>query len=498
MKKIIYFILIGIFTAGLIVTSCESDNILVDSGTFPETGGIDLSMGMLRSINYAKNNPLIDMDHKTMEDALRIELTQPATETETFTVSINEAEATNYNAKQGVNYPLFPAELIILSNEGKMAIEKGKQESNTISVSFKHNESLKSAVYILPLTVETNTDADVSEKQRTLYYRINVWGEVPAEYNAIEKNYIQIAGIDPELTNPLLINKLYIAYPYANVDPIPYFNPFDIVNLQSATVKVDENNLPYLYLKEDLAFVLSKRLKYIAPLQKQNHKVCLAIKGSGEGIGFSNLTPFQQETFAYRIKKMVDQYELDGVNLHDEGFGIQESKTDLTKGLCEFVSLLRKELGDKIITYTQTKESPAGITNDKLELKLGELVDYAWTDQLNTIVNPWDHPEQWWSKPIAGITKEKWGALNSDIRITRSFIDALDMALIDGTMLSEEINHVFVINSVEDTKIGVEGGAVLYMIWGAEANLYDIYNDISRIMPNQYLNPYYSLIPKDY
>ena len=47
--------------------------------------------------------------------------------------------------------------------------------------------------------------------------------------------------------------------------------------------------LPSLYLKDDLAYVLKKREKYIVPLQQLDHKVCLAIKGAGEGIGFSNL-----------------------------------------------------------------------------------------------------------------------------------------------------------------------------------------------------------------
>ena len=105
----------------------------------------------------------------------------------------------------------------------------------------------------------------------------------PAEYNAIKKNFIQIAGVDPEFTNPLLLNKLYFESLSLSSPEVDYYNPFDIINLQFATVKADDNLLPSLYLKDDLAYVLKKREKYIVPLQQLDHKVCLAIKGAGEG-----------------------------------------------------------------------------------------------------------------------------------------------------------------------------------------------------------------------
>ena len=81
----------------------------------------------------------------------------------------------------------------------------------------------------------------------------------PAEYNAIKKNFIQIAGVDPEFTNPLLLNKLYFESMSLSSPEVDYYNPFDIINLQFATVKADDNLLPSLYLKDDLAYVLTVR-----------------------------------------------------------------------------------------------------------------------------------------------------------------------------------------------------------------------------------------------
>ena len=221
----------------------------------------------------------------------------------------------------------------------------------------------------------------------------------PAEYNAIKKNFIQIAGVDPEFTNPLLLNKLYFESLSLSSPEVDYYNPFDIINLQFATVKADDNLLPSLYLKDDLAYVLKKREKYIVPLQQLDHKVCLAIKGAGEGIGFSNLGEKEMMIFVERIKQVIDIYHLDGVNLYDANFSYEESNENInySNNLCKFVASLRDKLGNKIITYTQTSESPEGITSNETDLKLGELVDYAWCDQLNTIIDPWDNSGKWTS-----------------------------------------------------------------------------------------------------
>lgn len=85
-----------------------------------------------------------------------------------------------------------------------MTIEKGEQQSNSVSIAFKYDEAIEdSVIYVLPLTVEENNSSPaMSSERKTLYYIINVWGMAPAEYNAIKKNFIQIAGVDPN--SPIL------------------------------------------------------------------------------------------------------------------------------------------------------------------------------------------------------------------------------------------------------------------------------------------------------
>ena len=52
MKQILKHILILAFAAGFIGTACENNDLNIDAGTFPETGGIGLSMGILQSDNH--------------------------------------------------------------------------------------------------------------------------------------------------------------------------------------------------------------------------------------------------------------------------------------------------------------------------------------------------------------------------------------------------------------------------------------------------------------
>lgn len=502
MKRIYKYILIGAFAVGLIGTACENNDLNVNAGTFPETGGIGLSIGMLQSDNYARESPLIDIDHQSSGDEFHIKLTEPALQAKEYTVEIDESKVADFNAKHGTSYPLYPTNFVALGNNRKMTVEKGKLQSNSVSIDFTYDESIEeSVIYVLPLTVVENSNSpSISEERSTLYYLVNVWGMAPAEYDATEKNFVQIAGVDPEFTNPLLLNKLYIE---TSRVPVYYFNPFDIVNLQYATVKADDNHLPSIYLKDDLAYVLEKRQKYIVPLQQLNHKVCLAIKGGKEGIGFANLGDKEMDIFIKRIIQIINLYQLDGVNLYDIDFSYNKSENnfDYSTYLCKFVSSLREELGNKIITYTQTAESPEGISDTEAALKLGELVDYAWTDQLNTVVDPWGAPTTDWIKPIAGLAKEKWAALNSDIHMANDDVRNLTQAIGPrGSIMNAGLNHVFVINRVEYTTVGLETNAVQYMIWGGKCNLRAEYKNVGIGSPNgnQHLSIHDPLMPKDY
>ena len=108
-------------------------------------------MGILQSDNYAMENPQINMDHASLSDQFHISLTEPASQTGNYTVKVDESKVLDFNSKHGTSYPLYPTEYIDLGNSGKMTIEKGEQQSNSVSIAFKYDEAIEdSVIYVLP------------------------------------------------------------------------------------------------------------------------------------------------------------------------------------------------------------------------------------------------------------------------------------------------------------------------------------------------------------
>ena len=133
MKQILKHILILAFAAGFIGTACENNDLTIDAGTFPETGGIGLSMGILQSDNYAMENPQINMDHASLSDQFHISLTEPASQTGNYTVKVDESKVLDFNSKHGTSYPLYPTEYVDCGNSGKMTMRK-ENSSQTLSL----------------------------------------------------------------------------------------------------------------------------------------------------------------------------------------------------------------------------------------------------------------------------------------------------------------------------------------------------------------------------
>ena len=105
-------------------------------------------------------NPQINMDHASLSDQFHISLTEPASQTGNYTVKVDESKVLDFNSKHGTSYPLYPTEYVDLGNSGKMTIEKGEQQSNSVSIAFKYDEAIEdSVIYVLPLTVEENNSS---------------------------------------------------------------------------------------------------------------------------------------------------------------------------------------------------------------------------------------------------------------------------------------------------------------------------------------------------
>jgi hypothetical protein len=95
---------------------------------------------------------------------------------------------------------------------------------------------------------------------------------------------------------------------------------FDYVILFAANIRNSErtSGTPYVHLNENVQYILDNRTKYIKPLQDKGIKVILGLLGDHDGVTFSTMSDDHIEAFAADVKKVVDEYQLDGVDFDDE------------------------------------------------------------------------------------------------------------------------------------------------------------------------------------
>jgi hypothetical protein len=77
-------------------------------------------------------------------------------------------------------------------------------------------------------------------------------------------------------------------------------------------------NGPHVHLNENVRHVLTNRNKYIKPLQDKGIKVLLGLLGDHDGITFGAVSDTKRAAFIADVKKVVEDYGLDGVDFDDE------------------------------------------------------------------------------------------------------------------------------------------------------------------------------------
>lgn len=199
----------------------------------------------------------------------------------------------------------------------------------------------------------------------------------------------------------------------------------NLINLRTATIGYDNvTDKAVFNLATDLRYVLEHREKYISPLQNFGRKVCVCIQGGGKGLGFCNLSDAQIADFTAQVKKVVYDYDLDGVNLWDEGakYGKEGMPAVNTTSYPKLIKSLREAMPDKLLTLVDKDEPTESFYDVEAcgGIEVGKYIDYAWSgfckDGENIqIVEPWeeDHPYgEIVRKPIAGLAPENYGSFS--------------------------------------------------------------------------------------
>jgi hypothetical protein len=95
---------------------------------------------------------------------------------------------------------------------------------------------------------------------------------------------------------------------------------FDYVILFAANIRNRDSSTgtPYVHLNNNVEYILKNRTKYIKPLQDKGIKVLLGLLGDHDGVGFGSMTDAHLTAFAADVKRVVNEYGLDGVDFDDE------------------------------------------------------------------------------------------------------------------------------------------------------------------------------------
>lgn len=398
--------------AAAVLAGCGEDPILTVGGDPVSDKGLNSTLGMLRSADNTGNTVILPLgEDAPADESFYLELPRPAAQTVSRTVTVDETLVGEYNRVNNKKLKPFPATNVTFTNDGQLTVAKGELRSPAGAVTLTYNKALTDTL-LLALSVN-----DAAEEYRKLY--LLVVKEAAKEDKP--SKWIPKPGFPKQATRLVMCINTEMMTPRAAIYFLlsknsKLYGMFEDINLMAATVRND-NGMPALYFGSDIRHVLNNAERYIRPLQLYGRKVCLTVKGGGQGIGFCNLGDKQIADLVFRLKHTVDSYGLDGLNLWDEGSGYgKEGMPPVSKeSYPKLIDALRKAMPDKMITVTDIGEPTASFDEAHAGIRVGELIDYAWhAYKKEVVVNPWEEKEPGEEapirKPIAGLDKQKYGA----------------------------------------------------------------------------------------
>ncbi len=424
------------FVLGAVLASCETDPVLQTGGILPEREALGKVSWVLRSTTSATEFQTIHLTEggDSKMDRILCRATLAPEEALKISLTIDSTLLKACNRRYGTDLPLFPEENVSFSAENTM-LKSGEITSDTVTVTFS-TKGLKSGTYLLPLKAENN------EATGVLYYGVVVRGLDKGNY-PLNTDYLTVFYLNTGKYQPLLADQIQLIitqnYP-------PYKQEIstigNIVNLRVVRLRFDEKSgRALLDMNSDISYVLDHVGKYIRPLQDKGRKVCLCIEGGRTGLGFCNLTDSQIADFTAQVKRTIDTYGLDGVNLFDRnaGYGKEGFPPMNTTSYPKLIVALREALGkDRLLTVADYEEPTEYFWDTEATggIAVGEYLDYAWSgyvseDEDIQILDPWgvfdmsaeeagelgvtlpinNHPR----KPIAGLSQENYGCIASPI-----------------------------------------------------------------------------------
>ena len=392
-----------------LMASQSPDNMWALTFTYGESGSVSKDV-------YIRSN-------KPVESSFTVDL-----------FSAGEEFVKEYSETVGTEYELLPAAFYRFASGDYIDMSRGAEESpvNRLTVYAENalGNVLEPGRYLLPIEAASFTQeledslilVDVTVREK---FEDPDGFELYAGDDMFTVFYLNTSVYDPRLAYDMILSD------YSD-ESAPYYGLGNIVNLRTSSVGYDENTGKVSVVPSaDMRYILEHWTERVLPVQETGRKVCLCIEGGGQGIGFCNFTDSQIEDFVSSVKRLVDTYGIDGINLWDRNTGYDRAvengfHTMNTTSYPKLIRALRESLGpDRLLTVVDYEEPTEYFwdTDATGGVEIGQYIDYAWSGYCSEnepvqIVDPWHQGQEPVSelhprKPIAGLLPERYGCIQA-------------------------------------------------------------------------------------
>lgn len=370
----------------------------------------------------------------TEESALYLRSSQPFEKSGTAWLDFAGEDFVNeYSESKGIEYKLLPAAFYSMKGGNSIDISAGSMETgrNSLVITTKNlfGNVIAPGRYLLPVVCDGSSVCEVNETTILIDLTVREPYTDPDGYELYtEKDLVTILYLNTSMFDPRLANDMVIEKIYPGSFRRTRFGIGNIVNLRSASVGYDEiSGKVTVQPSNDLRYVLEHYTERVLPVQESGRKVCVCIEGGGKGIGFCNITDEQIADFTVSVKRMVDTYGLDGINLWDRntGYGKEDCPEMNTTSYPKLIRELRKALGQqKLLTVVDYREQTEYFDDVQKTggIAVGEYIDYAWhgyndANEFIQVVDPWAedklyHSQKYHGTRIAGLDHIRYGCLH--------------------------------------------------------------------------------------
>lgn len=336
-----------------------------------------------------------------------------------------------YSQATKTEYKLLPAAFYKFKLGNSIEVSSGtvETERNVLTVSTKDmfGNFLSPGRYLLPVSGEATGVCPLSDEVFLVDLTVRKPYTDPDGYELHKgKDMMTVFYVNTSMFDPRLANDMVITTDWSGDSP--KYGIGNIVNLRLASLNYDETSGQVSVLpSNDLRFILGHYTERVLPVQESGRKVCVCIESGGAKLGFCNLSDAQIEDFTVSVKRMVDKYSLDGINLWDRGTGYdkEDSPEMNTTSYPRLIRALRQALGtQKILTVVDYRE-PTAYFDDVQKtggIAVGDYIDYAWhgynnPNELLQVVDPWAEDKPYHSKKyrgtkIAGLDHTRYGCIH--------------------------------------------------------------------------------------